>query len=51
MFGAIVGSMLPFILKAIKLDPAVSSSPVIASLVDLFGIIMYFTVAAYFFDL
>ena len=50
IFGAVVGSMLPFILKAVGMDPAVSSSPVIASLVDFVGIIVYFKVAALFID-
>ncbi len=45
LFGAIAGSMLPFLLKSLKLDPAVSSSPVISSLVDIFGIIMLFQLA------
>ncbi|SME90515.1 magnesium transporter [Pseudobacteriovorax antillogorgiicola] len=44
-FGAVAGSMLPFILKGMKLDPAVSSSPVIASLVDIFGIFILFNIA------
>ena len=44
-FGAVAGAMLPFMLKALKLDPAVSSSPVIASLVDLFGILVLFNLA------
>ena len=46
-FGAVAGSMLPFILKGMKLDPAVSSSPVIASLVDIFGIFILFNIAIY----
>ncbi|NRA64270.1 MAG: magnesium transporter [Pseudobacteriovorax sp.] len=45
LFGAVTGSMLPFILKSIKLDPAVSSSPVVASLVDIFGIFALFNIA------
>jgi magnesium transporter len=46
-FGAIAGSMLPFLLKFLRLDPAVSSSPVISSLVDLFGILVLFHLAVY----
>lgn len=46
-FGTIVGSMLPFALKAIKLDPAVSSSPVIASVVDIVGIVIFFNIGIY----
>lgn len=48
IFGAVCGGMLPFLLKRIGLDPAVSSSPLIASLVDLFGIIIFFNIALYF---
>jgi magnesium transporter len=43
--GCTVGSMLPFILKRMKFDPATSSAPFIASLVDVLGIIIYFNVA------
>ena len=35
MFGALLGAMLPFLFIKLKLDPAVVSSPFIASLVDL----------------
>ncbi len=45
LFGTVIGSMLPFILKKVGLDPAVSSSPLIASLVDLFGILIFFNIA------
>ena len=37
--------MLPFLFKKIKLDPAVVSSPFIASLVDLFGVIVLINIA------
>ncbi|MFW7378239.1 MAG: magnesium transporter [Oligoflexus sp.] len=46
-FGATAGAMLPFLLKLFRLDPAVSSSPVISSLVDLFGILVLFNMALY----
>ena len=45
IFGALLGSMLPFLFKKIKLDPAVVSSPFIASLVDLFGVIVLINIA------
>lgn len=45
VLGAVTGAMLPFILKFLKLDPAVSSSPLIASLVDFFGLLIYFSIA------
>lgn len=43
--GCTVGSMLPILLKRFKLDPATSSAPFIASLVDVLGILIYFNVA------
>ena len=48
VFGTLIGSMLPFIMKRIGIDPAVSSSPVIASLVDFAGIIIFFKVAIFY---
>ncbi len=45
VLGAVTGAMLPFLLKFCRLDPAVSSSPLIASLVDLFGLLIYFSIA------
>lgn len=44
-FGALAGSMLPFILRRCGLDPASASAPFVATLVDVTGIIIYFTVA------
>lgn len=46
MFGTIVGSMLPFILKRIGLDPASASAPFVATLVDVTGIVIYFSFAS-----
>ncbi len=46
MWGSLAGSMLPFILRRIGLDPATSSAPFVATLVDVSGLIIYFTVAA-----
>jgi magnesium transporter len=45
--GCTVGSMLPFALKRMKFDPATSSAPFIASLVDVLGIIIYFNIAQF----
>jgi len=47
LMGNLVGAMLPFILKRVGLDPAVSSAPFVATLVDVSGIVIYFTVASY----
>jgi magnesium transporter len=46
MFGTIAGSMLPFLLRRFKLDPATASAPFVATLVDVTGLVIYFTVAA-----
>jgi len=43
--GCVVGSMLPLLLKRLRFDPATSSAPFIASLVDVMGIFIYFTFA------
>jgi len=46
MWGTVAGSMLPLLLKRAGLDPAVSSAPFVATLVDVTGIVIYFEVAA-----
>ncbi|MEP6895146.1 MAG: magnesium transporter [Chloroflexota bacterium] len=45
LWGSLAGSMLPFLLRRIGLDPAASSAPFVATLVDVSGLIIYFTVA------
>jgi magnesium transporter len=45
LWGSISGSMLPLILRKLGLDPATSSAPFVATLVDVTGLIIYFTVA------
>jgi magnesium transporter len=45
MYGTLVGSMLPFILKKLNFDPASASAPFVATLVDVVGRIIYFNVA------
>lgn len=45
MWGTLSGSMLPFLLKRAGLDPATSSAPFVATLVDVTGLIIYFSVA------
>ena len=45
LWGTLSGSMLPFLLKRIGLDPATSSAPFVATLVDVTGLVIYFTVA------
>jgi magnesium transporter len=45
-FGSIVGAMLPFLLRKMGFDPATSSAPFVATLVDVTGLVIYFTVAS-----
>lgn len=48
LFGTIAGSMLPFILRRFGLDPASASAPFVATLVDVSGLVIYFTIASIF---
>ncbi len=45
LWGTLVGSMLPLILKRLGADPAASSTPFVATLVDVTGLIIYFSMA------
>ena len=45
LWGSLMGSMLPLVLKRFGLDPATSSAPFVATLVDVTGLIIYFSVA------
>lgn len=45
LWGSLCGSMLPMVLKRLGADPAVSSAPFVATLVDVTGLIIYFSVA------
>jgi magnesium transporter len=47
MWGTLAGSMLPFILRRLGADPAASSAPFVATLVDVTGLMIYFTVAGF----
>ena len=48
LWGTLTGSMLPIILKKLGADPASSSAPFVATLVDVTGLIIYFNVALFF---
>ena len=48
LWGAIAGSMLPFVLRRLGFDPASASAPLVATLVDVTGIVIYFSVATLF---
>jgi magnesium transporter len=45
MFGSLAGSMLPFLLRRVGFDPASASAPFVATLVDVTGLVIYFSVA------
>lgn len=45
LWGSLTGSMLPFVLRRLKFDPATSSAPFVATLVDVTGLVIYFTIA------
>ena len=45
-WGTLAGSMLPFLLRMVRLDPASASAPLVATLVDVTGIVIYFTAAS-----
>ncbi len=46
LWGSIAGSMLPFLLRRVGFDPATSSAPFVATLVDVTGLVIYFSVAS-----
>lgn len=46
LWGSVAGAMLPFVLKKMRLDPASASAPAVATLVDVTGLAIYFTVAS-----
>lgn len=46
LWGTVMGSMLPMVLKRFGADPATSSAPFIATLVDVTGLVIYFSIAA-----
>jgi magnesium transporter len=45
LWGSLVGAMLPFVLSRLGFDPASASAPFVATLVDVTGLVIYFTVA------
>jgi magnesium transporter len=46
LWGTLAGAMLPFVLRRAGFDPAASSAPFVATLVDVTGLVIYFSVAA-----
>ena len=46
LWGTLAGSMLPFVLRGLSFDPAASSAPFVATLVDVTGLVIYFLIAS-----
>lgn len=49
--GSLIGMSLPFIFKKLKLDPATASGPLITSIADIVGVLIYFSIAAWYLTL
>lgn len=48
LWGNLIGSLFPLVLKRLGMDPAVSSAPFVATVVDVTGLVIYFTIASLF---
>lgn len=49
MAGSIIGLLMPFIFTKLKLDPATASAPLITSIADITGVLIYFSIASWYF--
>ncbi|PWH85857.1 magnesium transporter [Brumimicrobium oceani] len=49
LMGSTVGLLLPFVFTKLKLDPATASAPLITSIADISGVIIYFSIASWYF--
>lgn len=47
LWGTLAGAMIPFVLRLFRLDPATSSAPFVATMVDVTGLIIYFSIASF----
>ncbi|MDL2315244.1 magnesium transporter, partial [Bacteroidales bacterium OttesenSCG-928-C19] len=47
--GSLIGLTLPFIFTKLKLDPATASAPLITSISDITGVMIYFSIASWYF--
>jgi len=45
LWGSLVGSLLPFLLRLLRIDPAAASAPLVSTVLDLTGLVLYFTLA------
>ena len=51
LVGSTIGMSLPFLLDKLKLDPATASGPLVTSIADIAGIIIYFSIATWYLGL
>lgn len=51
MVGSLIGMSLPFIFRKMRLDPATASAPLITSVADIVGVLIYFSIASWYLDL
>lgn len=51
LVGSLVGLLLPFLLKKLNLDPATASGPLVTSIADIMGVMIYFSIATWYFGL
>jgi magnesium transporter len=51
MTGSLVGLLLPFIFTKLKLDPATASGPLVTSIADICGVVIYFSIATWYFGM
>jgi magnesium transporter len=51
LVGSLIGMSLPFLLTRLKLDPATASAPLITSLADIAGVMIYFSIATWYLGL
>ena len=45
LFGSLLGMCLPFVLERFKVDPATASDPLVTTLIDASGVVIYFSIA------
>jgi magnesium transporter len=49
--GSLIGLSLPFLLRRLNLDPATASGPLVTSICDIMGVLIYFSIASWYFGL
>ncbi|MCK9473084.1 magnesium transporter [Sulfurimonas sp.] len=49
--GSLIGLLLPFIFTKLRLDPATASAPLITSIADISGVLIYFSIASWYFGI